>query len=247
VTGSESEALLLEPRVTFNLTPQYKIIPPREDDTTTELEFKRLVAIVETEPKLVQSHRNIIGRYHRQVSDGTCPLDACTSALADFNNTLLITYQPLQDFSVVDLTIYAERILMMSVYEGVWRRCCHLEGDRDNKYQTERHTKNEYPNIPTSIISEINRLPSRKTASLKMASLSKAYTLLNSYAASHLSLKQVDCDTLIPMFTSALVQSNLQHPLAELMFMRHFLPDRLLGKESYILSTWEAVCLYIIS
>ena len=135
---------------------------------------------------------------------------------------------------------------MMSVYQSVWEYFCKCEQSRDQLYLQRRDAKNEYHDIPHSIIDKLNQLPGRVTASLKIANLVQAYHLLDTYATSHLSMSHVSCDLLIPMFTSALSQSQLQHPFAELLFMKHFLPKDLLGKQSYILSTWEATCSYII-
>ena len=167
--GPETDTLLETRRVTFHPTPDYRAISPRPSEEETEQEFTRLVEIVKTDEKLSRSHRNILTTYHQAVSDGHCPLEEVAEAQEDWCNVLLLTYQPVQDYCAVDLAIYAERILMMSLYSSVYQYCCEQTKTNDQTYLVKRASHNEYRNIPNSIIDKLNQLPDRVTGSLKIA------------------------------------------------------------------------------
>lgn len=259
--GSESE-LLITKRVRFQLPPDYMEIDKEgleSDDSEetetgfqrlvdimeTETEFQRLVEIMETNKELSKLYKILILDYHQSVAEGINPLEASSDTLFDFNRLLLITYQPLETIRAVNFSIYAERILMMSIYQSIWKYCCRETTKNNELYSKYKATKIEYTGIPNSILELINQLPSRVTASLKIANLIQAYHLLDTYATSQLEMSEVSCDVLIPLFTSALALSDLDKPFAELLFMEHFLPNHLLGLESYVFSTWKATCYFI--
>ena len=243
--GSESE-LLITKRVRFQLPPDYMEIDKEGlESDDSDAEFQRLVDIMETDPKLARLYRIIIEDYHQSVAEGINQLEASSDALIDLNQLLLITYHPLETIRAVNFSIYAERILMMSIYQSIWNYCCRETTKNNELYSKYKATKIEYTEIPTSILELINQLPSRVTASLKIANLIQAYHLLDTYATSQLEMSEVSCDVLIPLFTSALALSDLDKPFTELLFMEHFLPNHLLGLESYVFSTWKATCYFI--
>lgn len=140
----------------------------------------------------------------------------------------------------VVITIYtvSEAVLMMSLYQHIYKIAQVKNQTMDRKYQ--KKILIYQPEIETSsnIINCLNTLVDKKTASQKVAVLLKTCTLIADQ-------KFIGCDCLLIAFVSNLSKSNIRHPFTEFQIIDELLPEGLKGKEAYALSTFSASCHYL--
>ena len=217
-------------------------------EADTEIALQSFTSLLEDDPWLKKWYNGLLITYYKRKMSfinkyNSNNIREIKLTLGDMINDLVGMLFPANNDSIDTETatlLYclAERILMMSLYRELYENARFVRHSQDKCFLKNKGKINSEVIINDDIITCLNSLVTKKTATQKVSVLIKVCELINNDT-------NICCDTLLLSFVNHLAKSDIKYPFSELIVIETLLPDGLIGKESYVIATFLASCHYI--
>ena len=201
-----------------------------------------LGVVFQTDPWFRRTYADIIESFYSRVSDSPMERLRTIREILDMVTELMVKMIPLETTDErVLLMSCCESITMMTFYEEAWRICLEITKEKDKAFSAAEFQKRVYDTTPT--IRQVRRIEESNTPSGKLSALVRLSILLTKQEVSRDSRFIMNTDRYLELLIELLSSDPIRSPFAEHMFMSVLFETG--GREEYLLSNWEAACVYI--
>lgn len=194
------------------------------------------------DPWFSGAYRKLLEEYYQHEHDPYDTILAVASDTIDHTIELLLHIFPTRNREhLLTLHTCSETIVMMSLYHDVYEVCKRRTYKENRLFQRNAtFYPIEHPCTVPMSNNPMQQLPGAKTASKKLALLMEVHEILSNRA-----VYNTGADEYLVQWIDVLVESDIEYPFAECIFIQSLLPDNLHGQEAYVMSTITAAMNYV--
>ena len=201
-----------------------------------------LGVVFQTDPWFRRTYADIIQSFYSRVSDSPIERLGTIREILDTVTELMVRTIPLEttDGRVL-LMSCCESITMMIFYPEAWRICLEITKEKDKAFSAAEFQNRVYDTTPA--IRQVRRIQDAHTPSGKLSALVRLSMFLREEEVSRDSKYIMNTDRYLELLIELLSSGPIRSPFAEHLFMSVLFETG--GREEYLLSNWEAACVYI--
>ena len=204
-----------------------------------------LGVVFQTDPWFRRTYSDIIKSFYTTELDPPMERLETIREILDTVTELMVQRIPLETTDEKVLLISCcESIVMMTFYEEAWRICLEIMKEKDRAFSKARFHTDMY-NTPSTLC-QLHRIEEAHTASGKVAALVRLSILFTEQEVSRDSTFIMNTDRYLELLIALLCDDSTRRhrtPFAEHLFMSSLFEVG--GREAYLLSNWEASCVYL--